>query len=74
MLTPQEWLDIFIDRVNELRIKNEYPANVDIEDVNTPKCYFAFLVENISEDKIELSNDVTIQRKGMAGYQASNKA
>ena len=57
MLTPQEWLDIFIDRVNELRIKNEYPANVDIEDVNTPKCYFAFLVENISEDKIELSND-----------------
>ena len=57
MLTPQEWLDIFIDRVNELRIKNEYPANVEIEDVNTPKCYFAFLVENISEDKIELSND-----------------
>lgn len=57
MLTPQEWLDIFFDRVNELRTKNEYPANVDIEEVSTPKCYLAFLAENMSEEKIELGND-----------------
>lgn len=57
MLTPQEWLDIFFDRVNELKTKNEYPANVDIENVSTPKCYLAFLAENMSEDKIEFGND-----------------
>lgn len=57
MLTPQEWLDIFFDRVNELRTKNEYPADVDIEEVSTHKCYLAFLAENMSGVKIELGND-----------------
>ena len=64
MLTPQEWLDIFIDRVNELRIKNEYPANVDIEDVNTPKCISLILwtmKQQMKSSKISLNTEKGIR-------------
>lgn len=52
LLTPQQCMEIFFKKLDKLKTDNPYPEDTPIEDVATPKCYLAFLAENIYSGKV----------------------
>lgn len=47
LLTPQQCVEVFFKKLDRLKADNPYPEDASIEDIATPKCYLAFLAENI---------------------------
>ena len=53
LLTPQQCVEVFFKKLDKLKADNPYPEDTPIEDVATPKCYLAFLAENLSGKLID---------------------
>lgn len=53
LLTPQQCVEVFFKKLDKLKADNPYPEDTPIENVATPKCYLAFLAENLSGKLID---------------------